>query len=145
MKLALKTLLVWLLVAALPMQGLAATIMVGCGPSHHLQAAQESHTAGSAAQGGGLHHRENFSPLAVAGIDAHGPLDRSDAAGKDFDLGQYSCSACAVCTVGTAITSNIHLLVFPSLLSSAPAVRVIDQEIGFIQGALERPPRAVIA
>src|SRR5688572_29726576 len=87
----LKYFLSWMIVLALPMQGIAAAGMMLCGPTHQRMAGVEQMTH-SADQ-----HVMNDQQ------DAH----RHDSTSKqDVPSEKYSCSVCAACCAGAMISSS---------------------------------------
>lgn len=125
----LKTIFVWLLLLALPMQGYAAVTMLACGTgSHHGRTVaahdHSAHAHGAGTQAAGTHHHP-----------AH------DTGGKH---GNAPCNACQGCCMGALMTSSIDWLpvdLSSTLPSASPAVLFS----GHIPGGLERPPRAFLA
>src|SRR6478672_5648940 len=92
-----KTLLLWLLMAALPIQGMAAVVKASCGPRHHALSMQNAapvvehhHDAGSTSH---VHH-------AFDTVSAGEPGDGSPDV-KPVQKTSY-CSACATCCIGAA-------------------------------------------
>jgi hypothetical protein len=121
----LRTVLTWLLVLALPVQGLAAQRMLFCAPAQHhvVQAqAQHDHSAHMHAD----HSKADAKPVAPAKA-SHG-----------------KCSACASCCGAMAIVSSP--LVFgvnppaPDYLPTA-----LPSYSGHTPGRLDRPPRSTLA
>jgi hypothetical protein len=113
-----KTLLIWLCMLSLPIQGMAAVTMASCKAVHHQQSKHqhEHHAMGEHHAGGDPHH---------------------SVADK--------CSACASCCIGTAmVTPVLHwqgTMVEPSPLVAA--VKVLRPS--FHPDGFERPPRSLIA
>lgn len=138
-----------LLLLALPLQGLAAACMLGCGQGsaasaqtasahgHHGHAMDTTDHADSAAQlseAGAGHHGHQYAEPNAADNDIR------SAAGE----GDSSCSACAACFVGAAMptgesvfsaqapTQAVHPAHAPAPADTCPR-------------GLERPPRSVSA
>lgn len=143
----LKTLLLSLLMLALPVQGVAAATGTSCGPAHrhgmlsslqlpeheahgHQHFADEHHDAAAKAQPGGLH----------GDLHIHHPADPSDS---DHHASASSCSACAACCVGAVLP--------PSALNHQPldrgALALLVASVtplpGFIPEGPKRPPRTL--
>src|SRR5437879_5124973 len=95
----LKTLLLWLLIATLPIQGFAAAMM-SCGPNHHeslstaIMADEHHHDAKAAHRH--LHDDAAMSPVAD-GASSDFLTNKSPGTHKHKSA---SCSACAACCVG---------------------------------------------
>lgn len=138
----LKTLLLWLLLAALPLQGVAAAINMACGPMEHhgltemTMPVQSHHHAGEA--------------MGMSDIDApDASLELSSTVSPDksfSDKHKHStCSACATCCVGAvappsvAVMTSTYTSSLPSVVTPAPLVT------GFIPAGLERPPKRITA
>jgi hypothetical protein len=122
----IKSLLVWLLLFALPLQGMAAAVQASC-TSHHalMQAgampAHASHLAGHVA-----HHHDSTHSANASGD-------------KLQDTG--SCSSCASCCVGAiAIASQFDIAPVAGPVSGVIAA-LPPLFAGFIPSRLERPPR----
>jgi hypothetical protein len=105
--------LAWLLLMAIPLQGLAAASMLYCGPAANAQAQQ--------AQVAGEHHRHDAHGSSAA---AHDHAEHHQVAS---DTGQQSggttlpddghkCSICAACCHAAAINETPRMLTF----SAAP-------------------------
>lgn len=140
----LKTFMLWLLVLALPVQGLAATIKASCSESHRQHvlllepAKPPSHLQEQQAHHG--HHAHDTHAVPPVHHDAADK--KSDSAGSDTV--HASCSACATCCTGA--------LAPPALLDSMPADTQLSglamgatvSFSGFIPPSPERPPRSFL-
>lgn len=104
-----KTLLVWLLMLAIPMQGFAATAMLFCAPGHHNTAARISsppmfdHQAALPTQAKHQHGNQVQKDAAVQAGDLS--IDHC-AAEKMTHATDSKCSACAACCAGPVIVST---------------------------------------
>lgn len=143
MGLLIRTLLVWLLVLAVPAQGAAAATMASCGPNHHGGAA-----ASHAEQ---MTPAEHVHPLAPAqGI--HGDHDKAAAAQADSaDVGgsavhadKQKCSACASCCSIGALLSSVLAVPAPALSPTVFSVVAPTVDAVAVDGP-DRPPRIVLA
>jgi hypothetical protein len=133
-KLLIRTLLMWLLVLAVPAQGAAAATMVFCGPSHFTVAKyahQGDRTAHNhRAQASQLEEHDTASangaaPLKVASVDAH------------------TCSACASCCSAAILHAVLSMPAEGvSLALFADGVPSVD---AFATDGPDRPPRLVLA
>lgn len=128
---ALTTFLLWLLMAALPLQSMAAAMQASCaGIAHH----------GLAIAATPAHHHD------AAGAGHH---DAVDEAGADYHkpaaYKKASCSACAACcTAAIALPSVFNPL--PSRRDAVPASVFPTLHIAsHIPPGLERPPRRMTA
>jgi hypothetical protein len=138
----LKILLLWLLLAALPFQGMAAAMQAACGP------AERSDSAGTAMSMQPHHHDGDAADMAHAGAaDGHtatkSPLSSDES--PDTRQAHSGCSACATCGVGAAAPPPaldlpaVHGDSLPAVISPIPLVA------GIVPGGLERPPKRVTA
>ncbi|WP_283441370.1 hypothetical protein [Noviherbaspirillum suwonense] len=129
----LKTFLVWLLLAALPLQGFAAAVQASCGPAAHHDAAEITMQTES-------HHHEGDAPDSVTVVAAKSAGDSADIKHKGS-----LCSACAACCVGAVAPPSVPALIsaysssLPEVISPSPLVT------GFIPAGLERPPKRITA
>ena len=144
----LRLLLTWLIVLALPVQGMASMTMAHCGEGHErMQAtlAEPGHHHDAHASAGAHHH-----DLAVAdGADAHDALDRSGAADQQpaqpdepGDLG--TCSSCASCCAGSALPSVMPRIPEPPPATTFFIVDSVDID-AFATDGPDRPPRRRLA
>lgn len=106
--------LAWLIVAAIPLQGLAASSMLFCGKGQHHAPAQvaaaqaDLASSGSVASAGHDHSKHSHAGEVQAKKTA-------DKAGKQLPGAEHKCAVCASCCNVVAITE------FPQLVAFAPA------------------------
>lgn len=137
----LKTFLLWLLIAALPIQGMAAVIKASCGPRHHdMPSAMMSvvdHHHDSVAES---HQHDTVDMNASA--DDESATNAADASQSSKSVHKTSyCSACAACCVGAVAPPSILSLVSPLTKGEALAIPPLVSFTGFIPASLERPPK----
>jgi hypothetical protein len=138
-----KTLLLWLLIAALPLQGFAAAMKASCGSAQHdlLQVAimdDEHHDDGVVTHS---HHHDAGADSSLS--DSAANTDKSSAT---HDKHQHSsCSACAACCVGAVAPPSASI--WTPTYSSSEMVVISPSPLvtGYIPGGLERPPRHTFA
>lgn len=117
----LRTLLMWLAMFAIPVQGFVAASSA-CEPAHQ---ARTTHVAMA-------HHHDHAHPAAYDAVDhaAHAPAD----------VGGATCAHCAACCTGVAVFP-----VAPAFASAAPSGAVFYDTapavIAFLTSGVERPPR----
>lgn len=140
-----KTLLLWLLLAVLPVQGIAAAAMLSCAPAE--RAGEDVHTDNVVAHAMHAHHVH----IAAADISAtghaahHVAMHEGDHHAHGKHASTTSCSACAACCIGAApLPSGVNWAVSrngsePVQVSPSPFMT------GFIPASLERPPRSISA
>jgi hypothetical protein len=130
----LKTFLLWLLLAALPLQGIAAAMQTSCGTMAHHDPAEVVMSAQS------HHHEGDGASVSVKIAVAKTAGDSANIKHKNA-----VCSACAACCVGAvAPPSGLALTAayssaLPEVVSPPPLVT------GFIPAGLERPPKRITA
>jgi hypothetical protein len=145
----------WVLVIAMPAQGMAASAMLFCGPSHErmmqvlvLNAPGPLHAhAGHAmhpvpAMDHGEHHAHAGSAASVASDPTVGA--DGDGTGSLFPHhGTFSCSVCAACCTALALPARFEL---PQDVHSARALRLspVPPVASHAPDRLERPPRACL-
>jgi hypothetical protein len=134
----LTTLLVWLLMAALPLHAVAATMELSCAHS------QQQHAAAA--------HAHPHADHAAADVDEHArhgghgehaaeAAAADNAPGAGSMLSHASCSACSAFCVG-AVAPPSASLPLPSFDGSdVVVVAPADFGTGFIPDGLQRPPR----
>lgn len=133
----LTTLLVWLLMAALPLHAVAASVSMSCAPVQQQSNAVEmaDHASHAAADDSHAHHGVHAMDSAETAADG----DASDTkAGK---LSHSSCSACSAFCIGAVAPPSSSLSVPSFDGSEAVIVAPADLVAGFIPDGLQRPPR----
>jgi hypothetical protein len=133
----LKSLLLWLLALALPVQALAAAGMQHCGASHErMRVAPAAHAhAHEEAAGGGHEHHHAAAPAAEA---------QDDHAGSGAGLAGFSCSACAACCIALALPAAGVRSAAPPPEAYASALSAVPVP-PYVTGGLDRPPRGALA
>ena len=148
MGLLIRTILVWLLVLAVPAQGAAAVTMALCGPNHHGGAA-----ATSAAQAGSAEQANHHS--AEPGAPGHHHMaaqaDKDDSASASPAVSaqgshavKQKCSACASCCSLGAILSPMLAVPAPTVTPTVFSAVVLTVS-AFAADGPDRPPRIVLA
>jgi hypothetical protein len=145
----IRTVTMWLLMAALPVQSWAAAAMVNCGPTHHRMGAQAAvevapghsdTTHGQEAPSHSGHH--HAYPHHEMAADGHADQDPSDS--QSLSMGKFKCSACGTCCLGTVLPSPV--LTFDASVCSATVESGMPQgHVVFLTAGLERPPRNILA
>lgn len=159
---AVRAFLVWVMVIALPVQGMAASVMLFCGPSHErmVQAGAVDASAARAESTGGAGHEHAAaghaahrhatpdqvvsSVFADVAADTGADTTADGAGGLVAPHGTFNCSACAACCSALALPATFSL---PDAASPAhsfrapPPVPVASHQ----PEGLDRPPRALAA
>jgi len=139
----LKTFLLWLMIAALPIQGIAAVVKATCGPKHHAMSSMSAVSSEHQHPDGSVHHHHHDASDRVSTVAVSVALtdDASNDSNSNHVHKASTCSACAACCVGaTAPPPSINI---PSVFRSAQTL-VIPSVISFAgitPASLERPPR----
>ena len=145
MGLLIKTLLIWLLVLAVPAQGAAAANMAFCGPHHHGGGAaaqmQPVAPATHAHHGGAADAQHGY-------LQAAAQVDKVSSTSAALDIGsdasEHKCSACASCCSAGAILSSVLAVASP-LFAPTVMTAAVPSVDTFAADGPERPPRIVFA
>lgn len=131
----------WLLLLALPMQGVAAATLLHCGPGHHgmqlSDAPVAQHSAGATTSHHGTGHGD-------AAMHANMPGDHAPSAADISKLSKLKCSACASCCLGLALPTAVVALT-PFAPADAPVFVIRVEPVGFFTDGPDRPPRLRLA
>lgn len=147
MGLYVRSLLISLLVLAVPAKAAAAVTLSFCGPNHHRggpaqQAAVAEHAHdGSVAQTAHGHDSVAAQP---DGDEATSASASTAAPAKLIQADEQKCSACASCCSGGAILSTMLAIAAPEV---GPAVFIADvpRVDAFAASGPDRPPRIRLA
>lgn len=90
----LRLFLVWLIVAAIPLQGLAASSMLFCGPNHEPAQVLSAHQERHVDNGGASMQRDHSKHVDVAEVQTG---KSGDGAGKKLPDAAHKCGVCASC------------------------------------------------
>lgn len=145
----IRILLIWLMALAIPVQGIAASAMLHCGPNHSTQAGQvQSDVAvhhaqhGHAGQTGAHEDKDNTAAgpsTAASGYDADSGSRSTDVT----KLVKFKCSACASCCSAVAILHSVPAISVVEIVSDRDSSPVADLP-GFVTDGPERPPRIAL-
>jgi hypothetical protein len=149
-----KSLLLYLLMLAIPAQGFAASTLLFCGPVHQRgTTAQESdhHSGHGHSYTRAADHQAHLLPAVsvnspgLASIDAAGDSTNSDGGlGIAGEPGKSSCSACAACCMGVAAPATEQRLQ-PADPAIERTAATPFRSIGFVTDGPRRPPRSFLA
>lgn len=147
--------LVWVMVIAMPVQGMAASVMFFCGPSHERMmqgqmadapVSPSSHAANPgrepAATGHGVH--EQAVPAHPVADEPATDADGNDATGLFPHHGKFSCSACAACCSALGLPASF-VLPTPSIPEHVAPMPTVEPVASHQPDGLDRPPRTVLA
>jgi len=157
----LRTVLIWLLALAVPVQGMAAATMLHCGPGHQgAQTAQgkvqlpdvlQALPGGSEVHGHELGHASD--PGTVSDIRQNATLpdtadtaqtDNAADAAKAVKTASQKCSACAACCGALALPGSAAM---PPMIDAARETTALALPIAarVVVDGPERPPRLLRA
>ncbi len=149
MRSLLRSLFVWLMVLALPLQGLAGTAMQHCAKaaqqSEHRSTAEAVQFSDVPVQPHGVTghdhgHGHGHGHAQDPGTDFSSPAAAAPVAAHAAD-GDHHCSACAACCTAVGLptwTSPLDALTATSTAPSLPRLAVDS----FVPAGLDRPPRS---
>lgn len=144
MSLLVRTLLIWLLVLAVPAQGAAAATMVFCGSNHHGTGSARAEV--SAAVSKHSHHgdTEYVQEIHSGESSTMAAADDAPAVAKVSQAAKQKCSVCASCCSMGAILTTVPVV---PATDSAPTVFtiVVPTVDAFAVDGPDRPPRNVLA
>lgn len=167
----MRSLLVWLMVLAVPVQGMAGAAMQHCAqaavpsdPHERVEAAHHQHvaahrhepvlaaadpaTAGlwsGSAPGHGPAAAVPAGPAVVDGPDGHdGPDAAGDHAETALAEGGHQCSACAACCSALGLPAWVAPLPMPTVAAVADLLPLVTID-SFVPAGLDRPPRFALA
>jgi hypothetical protein len=154
MKTLVRIVLAWLVALALPVQGFAAAAMLSCGPGHERMAGAVEAGHVHASHGAhGIAEPETTARATAPGAtaaDATAPgATTPDASAPDASAllaaaGAFKCSACAACSVATALPASPVIVA-----AQRPAAEAIPERLqpsgDFVVERLEHPPRGFFA
>ncbi|RJG27911.1 hypothetical protein [Massilia cavernae] len=128
-----KTILLWILIAVVPLHAAAATIGMSCGPVH--KAAMEPSSSDS------THQHHNMAAAAdVADAHAASPDDL-----KSDKSPHVKCSACSAFCIGAVAPPSGFISVPAFSGAETLVVSTATLVIGFVPEGLKRPPRLIFA
>lgn len=135
MRVVWRSLLLWLLALALPVQGLAAAARMHCaGQAVVGEAASTAHHADHHDQ---THaHATHQGPMGAAAMDH----DVAPQDGADSPRAGHSCSACAACHAPVGLPAALVVLPAPPMGGFATATGA-DPGASHVPAGLDRPPR----
>lgn len=136
MKTVFRSLLVWLMLVALPFQGFASASMLLCGPAGLVYAEAQAPAAH-----GGHDHAAMLAAQQAQILDAHAGHDSGDGHG---DHGAQ-CASAGACCVGAPLAPSVAAGV-PPLNSGSQLIPFHSLRPAAVDLAVpERPPQSVLA
>lgn len=158
----LRPLLFWLLIATLPLKGLAAVVWAGCGPAGDGSAAHEHQVVASSTADPGWHphaqghadahaHSSHWDPGVhdhqppdhfggLAGPDASSPDDATPDAGTGTDASSSHCHHSAPCCTVVAPAPALPGMNLP-LAPTQHGVTLATEPADVVMDVPHRPPR----
>jgi hypothetical protein len=125
---SIKTFMLWLLLAALPLQGFAAAMQLSCGPTRHAVSSPAPVAAAA-------HEHQH---------DAHLPAKSPEQEQDHSAMGKHAgstCSACLACCIAALALPSCGVMapVYSAAVPAAAASPLLLAD--FIPGGPERPPK----
>jgi hypothetical protein len=138
----LKTLLLWLLLAALPYQGIAAAIQKAYGPMERGNTSETSMSMQS--------HQDDMAAMDMSASDVADDATPSKSAAAsdeacDAKHKHATCSFCASCCVGATAPPTGETVASASKHSQPVVVSPALSAASFTPAGLERPPKRITA
>ncbi len=139
-----RVLLLWVMVLAMPLQGMAASLQAFCGPSHErmMQGLAPHDPAAPTARASDHPSPGHHGSAAVTGDGCDGAAGAGACPGAGH--AGFSCSACAACCTMLAIPVHFTLPERSALAQSMPAATAAALTQPPPDG-LDRPPRTHVA
>lgn len=133
----LQSLLLWLMIVMMPVQGIAAVIKASCGPNHH-HVAQVANEAEH-------HHHDGVAAHASSDSMFGTSMNAGDVRADSDSYKNAFCSACAACCSGAV--GPPALVTLPSQQGSSESFVLAAASLvaGFIPAGLDRPPKSNFA
>ncbi|MBA3589791.1 hypothetical protein [Methylibium sp.] len=140
----LRIVLAWLLVLALPVQGVAAQAMLFCGPMHSTMAFGSAAPTVAPTHHDHALHEHGASPAAAA-TEAH--AHTQEASTQPVSSAEMSSATCSVCASCCSMAAIATALVVPDALSFSPVYTLspFEPHASLAAGGLERPPKLHLA
>lgn len=156
MRFLTRTVLAWLLMLAIPMQGFAATAMLFCAPSHHsvVSTITASQVAAPALQAS-EHHHADMQQSAHHEYASDVSSSTTSAAPDSLDLTKTTplkigkladgkCSACATCCTGSALVGTV-LMNSVAMTGSDSIPFALESFVSYVPEGFDPPPRSILA
>ncbi len=147
----LKACLLWLLLLAIPMQGMAVSAMLICKASHQRVAHNASHQAMSMQHASGVqhdhaHHADQHDMLPVQDLNIEQTVTESAPASHLHNHDLSTCSACAACCIGSAWipAQNLRVPPLPPVVSGDISYFAFHIP-GVVPERPEHPPRLFLS
>ncbi len=137
----LKICLLWMLALALPVQGVAASMQLACGPAHH----QSSMMQYVAAHEADHHMAKSESKTASAQASSVQASLQASSPSDSSDLANTTCSACATCCVGAVAPPSASTWSAAFKNSEATTLFPVALLPGVTPASLKRPPKHSLA
>lgn len=144
----IRTLLIWLLILAVPAQAAAAATMAFCGPNHdgrgQSTAYRQDAPARHAHHGSAAQEPHGHDGLAAQPDEDASASASAAAPAKFVQADKHKCSACASCCSAAAIVTTVLTVPAPAV-SLTVFIAVASTVDAFAAGGPDRPPRIFLA
>ena len=143
-----KSAIFWMLLLAVPLQGIAASSMLLCGAAHHGAISTQPAQAPTHTQQRPVSVMDSYQHSLHASETApahdHTASDTLHAQEGKVHTGIDKCSVCAACCHATAMTQTAVAPPASNLAQASPAAAGIVSFVGIVPGGLERPPKQLL-
>jgi hypothetical protein len=140
-----KTLVLWFLLVAFPVQGMAAAIQLSCGPAHHAIMVSDAQQLHAHSHGVAPHHHGDEVGAQQTSSDTHADTMAKADKMPDAKQAASSCSACASCCTGATAPPAFSTWSSPHSSSELVVIYPSPSVTGFVPAGLERPPKRISA
>lgn len=130
----LRHFVLWLLMAWLPVQGMAAAVMRPCAMAHRGMSNASVNVSGPCNESAMALETKDVAQVDLRGSDVQDHSTQSSAH-------KHSCSHCAGCTFGAFAPPSVAAFASTGAPSSDVLLPSSDPFTGFISARIERPPR----
>lgn len=138
MRLLVRTLMLWLLIVSLPVQGIAATIKLPCTMAHASIAGAGAESMDDCADPGVMMSMAQPKAQEHAGANvAHQDMPCDQGGHQEHS----SCRACSACWVGASAPPPFALTILPEEHFANDTLPPGSSFTGWIPSRIERPPR----
>lgn len=135
-----KIFLLWLLAFAIPVQGFAAAVQMGCAPSQLRPAIHEVAAASLHEHSGhGMHAMHTVDDASITAQADSGPA-ADHSMPHQHKASAASCSSCSVCTIGAILPLALDKLINLPVSADIHVAMAQHGFVGYTPENPERPP-----
>ena len=140
-----RSMLMWLLTVALPLQGISAATMTACGVGHHHRQTGVTLQTAAVSDSDPMPARHVHDHGAASDAHEHAGAAHPDPDKNDLAKGvAHKCSACASCCLNAVVPTEALGFEAPNVTDhfAPPVTRTLA---AYVTEGLERPPRPFLA